>query len=144
VLVLPEDLRQQMRAHASECYPEEACGLIAGRGNAASLVCLVENELHSPVRFQMAPLSQLKAFLQMEEFEVELLGIFHSHPAGPDAPSRTDIAEFYYPGTATLILSPIPELDSTRVAHRSSKKPPDWQIKGFLIENDCFIPIELI
>jgi proteasome lid subunit RPN8/RPN11 len=134
-LILPEALRWQMRAHAGACFPEEACGLIGGVGDQARQVWPVENQLHSPVRFQMTPLSQLKAFLQMEKNGVELLGIFHSHPAGPDIPSQTDIAEFFYPGTPTLILSPTGE------PMRNTGE--NWQIKGFQIENDQAVEIEL-
>lgn len=141
-LVIPEELRKQLVEHAGQCFPEEACGLIGGVAGEARLVCPVENELHSPVRFRMAPLSQLKAFLQMDKYGVELLGIFHSHPTGPDGPSQTDIAEFYYPGTPVVILSPGPTIDLQRAAPPGNN-PGDWQIKGFLIENDRFVEIEL-
>lgn len=99
-----------MLAHVLACLPEEACGLLggqmAGSWAVAQLVIPVENVLHSPVRFRMDPAAQLAAFNRLDTLGMELIGIFHSHPTGPDSPSPTDLAEFAYPGTAFLIWSP--------------------------------------
>ncbi len=132
-----------MVAHANHCLPEEACGVIGGIDDLARLVLPVENELHSPVRFRMAPGSQLKAFEEMDKIEVELLGIFHSHPTGPAVPSPTDIAEFYYPGTVVIILSPAPDGKAADSTVENGVFFDGWQIKGFLIENDRFAEIKL-
>jgi proteasome lid subunit RPN8/RPN11 len=50
----------------------------------------------------MAPAEQIEAFSRMEAEGLDLLGIFHSHPAPPEAaaldhPSPSDIAESAYP-----------------------------------------------
>jgi proteasome lid subunit RPN8/RPN11 len=45
----------------------------------------------------MEPRAQWRAFQRMEAAGLELLGIYHSHPTGPDRPSPTDIAENMYP-----------------------------------------------
>jgi proteasome lid subunit RPN8/RPN11 len=66
----------------------------------------IENALHSPVRFCMAPAAQLQAFQALEADGLDLLAIFHSHPTGPREPSPTDLAEFAYPGVLSLILFP--------------------------------------
>lgn len=115
----------EMRAHVHACLPEEACGLLGGRfdGTKATVkvVIPVENVLHSPVRFRMDPREQLQAFNRLDDLGLELVGIFHSHPTGPDAPSATDLAEFYYPGVAFLIWSPGAE---------------GWQLRAFLIAGE--------
>ncbi len=98
--------RQQMCDHAGACLPEEACGLVGGVAGKARMVIAVTNQLHSPVRFRMDALEQLRAFQTFENAGLELIAIFHSHPNGPPAPSPTDIAEFNYPGVLALILSP--------------------------------------
>jgi proteasome lid subunit RPN8/RPN11 len=142
-LIIPKELVGLMSAHANRCLPEEACGLIGGLNGQARLILPVENELHSPVRYRMAPLSQLKAFQKMDENGVELTGIFHSHPNGPAIPSSTDIAEFYYPETTVVILSPATQGED----HGSTAGEPilsgNWQIKGFLIEIDRFVEVQL-
>lgn len=92
-----------MRVHVQACLPEESCGLLGGRSGQVSLVVPATNALHSPVRFRIDPAEQLAAFQRFESLGLELVGIFHSHPGGPDGPSGTDIAEAYYPEAVTLI-----------------------------------------
>lgn len=40
---------------------------------------------------------------------LQLMGIYHSHPNGDNAPSRRDIERAYYPDAAYIILSPLPD-----------------------------------
>lgn len=100
-----------MQYHVESLLPMEACGLVAGRlvlhGPAyATMVIPVPNDLNSPTRFHMDEQAQLAAFQQIELSNLELLAIYHSHPHGPGYPSKTDIAEFWYPDTLMLILTP--------------------------------------
>jgi proteasome lid subunit RPN8/RPN11 len=67
----------------------------------------------------MDPLEQLGAFESIESEQMDLLAIYHSHPAGPEAVSATDIAEAAY-----------------AVVHIVwSKQGEDWQARGFWIED---------
>jgi proteasome lid subunit RPN8/RPN11 len=86
--------------------PNEACGLLGGRGDVVEQVIAVENAAHSPVRYEMAPVQQLEAMLALENAGLELTAIYHSHPAGPATPSPTDVAEAYYPDSLYLIYAP--------------------------------------
>ncbi len=103
VLRLSNEHWTQIQVHASSLIPEEACGLVAGLNRISTQVFPVENELHSPVRFQMEPYGQLGAMEEIEEKGWEILAIYHSHPKGPPHPSPTDIAESYYPDSVNLI-----------------------------------------
>lgn len=94
-----------MRAHVAAEAPLEACGLLAGVGGRSVHVFRIENELASPTQFRMEARQQVDAFLQIEKNAWELLAIYHSHPAGPPSPSKTDLAEALYPGVAHLIWS---------------------------------------
>lgn len=106
---LPAGLYNEMIRHAATHYPEEACGLLAGtidgRIGRATRLYPVENVLHSPVAYEMEPLAQVRAMIAIESEGLELVGIYHSHPAGPASPSRTDVAQAYYPDAAQIILS---------------------------------------
>jgi proteasome lid subunit RPN8/RPN11 len=121
--------------HVRACLPEEACGMVGGQADGpvlyAEAVLPVTNELHSPVRFRMAPLEQLQAFQRLEERGLDLVALFHSHPAGPDRPSPTDLAEFAYPGVLTLIWS-------------RTVPGADWQLRGFWIDGGrvADVPVE--
>ena len=142
ILFLTDEHISHIIFHIESCLPEEACGLIGGIEGAAKLVVPVENELHSRVRFRMAPLDQLKAFDQIEGQGWELLAIFHSHPQGPPGPSPTDIAEFFYPGSAVVIVSPI---DREKVMDHSGKGLiwGKWQINAFVIDQNQVLTVKL-
>jgi proteasome lid subunit RPN8/RPN11 len=109
--------------------PEEACGLLLGKDGVVAKVIAVENELHSKVTFRMDPQGLLDAILLAEKVGFDITGIFHSHPAGPGYPSRTDIAMFFYPGSATVILSPGPQ---------------GWKCRAFMIEAGSSQEIPLV
>ncbi len=104
-LTLNRTLLNEMLAHVSGLWPEEACGLVGGRDGRAVRLYPVENVRHSPVAFEMEPLQQIRAMLAMEAEGLELIAIYHSHPSGPARPSPTDVALAYYPDAVQLILS---------------------------------------
>lgn len=116
-----------MRAYVEQQVPLEACGLLAGKNDQVEKVLLVRNQAQSPVRFVMDPHEQLRAFDWIEANGLELVGIFHSHPAGPAAVSATDIAEAAY-----------------EVVHLIwSRTRADWQARGFWIEQGRAIEVSL-
>ena len=86
-----------MQSHVQSCLPSEACGLLAGKAGVVERVMPIRNDAGSAVRFRMNPREQLAAFDSIDASGLELLGIFHSHPEGPESPSATDIAEAAYP-----------------------------------------------
>jgi proteasome lid subunit RPN8/RPN11 len=96
VLILkPEHLRA-MRLHVSAQAPLEACGLLAGKENSVEAVLRVRNADQSPVRFRMDAQEQYNAFEWIDAQGLDLVGIFHSHPSGPETVSPTDIVEAAY------------------------------------------------
>jgi proteasome lid subunit RPN8/RPN11 len=99
--------RKKMLAHVLACLPEEACGLVASDGQISKDVYPIRNELHSTTRFRMDPLEQFDAFMDMENQQLMLAGIFHSHPKGPGQLSERDIVEFAYPGVSMLLWYPV-------------------------------------
>ena len=96
---------QRIMDHLLGLCPLEGCGLMAGRKGVVQLIYQVTNRLNSPVAFEMDPAEQLAAMLDIEERELELLAIYHSHPHGPATPSSVDIKTNYYPETAQVIVS---------------------------------------
>ncbi len=119
-LTLSEEHCAAILAHAEAERPNEACGLLAGKGERVCRVYPVENVHHSPTVYEMNPAQQLAAFLDMEAAGWELIAIYHSHPAGPTQPSPTDIAQAYYPESIYVIVSPA--------------SGAAWQVRGFMIE----------
>jgi len=76
----------------------------------------------------MDPYAQLQAFEWIESHALELIGIFHSHPAGPETASATDIAEAAY-----------------EVVHIIwSRQNGRWNARGFWIENGQVTEVTLL
>ncbi len=96
---------EQMRDDVARRAPEEACGIVAGRGGQSRRVFEITNAERSPTRYRMAPEEQLQAMLAIEDRGWDLQAIYHSHPNGPEIPSPTDVAEAAYPEAIHLIWS---------------------------------------
>jgi proteasome lid subunit RPN8/RPN11 len=95
----------QMLDHLRRVYPHEGCGLLAGEDGFITQVYEVENHLASPTAYEMDPQQQLEAMIAIEELELELLAIYHSHPHGPHEPSAVDVFKAYYPESLYVIVS---------------------------------------
>jgi proteasome lid subunit RPN8/RPN11 len=87
---------QAMERHAAGQAPLEACGLLAGKKDTVEAVLKVRNAEQSQFRFRMDPQEQYDAFQWIEAKGLDLIGIYHSHPSGPETVSTTDIAEAAY------------------------------------------------
>jgi proteasome lid subunit RPN8/RPN11 len=105
VLILTPEQQQTIIAQALAEWPNEACGVLGGLAGRVLQVYPATNALQSPVEYLMEAQEQIKAFLDIEAHGWDLIGIYHSHPAGPPRPSQTDVARAYYPEAAYVILS---------------------------------------
>jgi [CysO sulfur-carrier protein]-S-L-cysteine hydrolase len=126
-LTLTNDQLQKMIAHVDSHAPLEACGLLAGLNSKVETVLEVTNRAQSAVRFVMDPIEQLNAFEWIEANGLELIGIFHSHPTGPETVSPTDIVDAAY-AVVYVILALSDDV---------------WHIRGFWIENGKFSEVTL-
>jgi proteasome lid subunit RPN8/RPN11 len=120
---------QAMLEHVRQWWPEEACGLLAGSGGLVERIYLIENVRHSRTDYYMDPHQQVKAMLEIEAAGWELGSIFHSHPAGPPLPSRTDIDRAYYPDAVYIILAPAAQ--------------EEWTMRGFEISDGQVREVQL-
>ncbi len=100
---------EQMQRHVEDCYPEEGCGILGGFDDRVEWVIPITNMLHSSTRFCMDPQEQVDAFFKIEEAGGKLIGIYHSHPTGPDFPSDSDIRASTLPEAVHIIWHPIDE-----------------------------------
>jgi len=98
VLVLTRDVYDAILDHATEAAPHEACGVLAGsRGLAnpdaatASSAHPTANVSETPrVRYEIDPEELLSVVDRIETADDNVVGFYHSHPAGPASPSDTD------------------------------------------------------
>jgi proteasome lid subunit RPN8/RPN11 len=110
--MFPEALRQELIDHAREGDPDEVCGILAGQENSIERVRRVRNTAdevgaerglfrdrqtdvatpgHSTVHYFMDPLDQLRAYDEIEELGLDVVGYYHSHTRTEARPSPTDV-----------------------------------------------------
>lgn len=127
ILKLTPDHWQEMYQHVESQAPLEACGLLAGKEDRVEKVIIVRNADQSPARFHMDPQEQYNAFNWMDVHGLDLVGIFHSHPTGPETASPTDIAEAAY-----------------QVVHVIwSREKQAWNARGFWIQKGKATEVDL-
>lgn len=108
VLTLSRNQFQLIQAHAESTYPEECCGLLLGKisTDTKTLVkvqatentwspevaqdCLAEPSLTKSHRYWIAPEAMLAGMRYARETDLEIIGIYHSHPDHPAIPSECD------------------------------------------------------
>ncbi|MFO6447890.1 Mov34/MPN/PAD-1 family protein [Erythrobacter sp. NE805] len=83
----------QMRAAAAAAHPREACGILLGEGSRITEARPAANVHPTPhTHFEIDPQALIDAHRAARAGGAAVLGYFHSHPAGPAAPSATDRA----------------------------------------------------
>lgn len=110
MLRVPRAILDDVYAHAREAAPREACGILAGRAEAGARVVArafrVRNAHPRPEsEYLLDPEEQLKVTLLVEdELGLDVVGYYHSHPAGPARLSATDEARATWPGASYLLV----------------------------------------
>jgi proteasome lid subunit RPN8/RPN11 len=78
---------------AAAAHPQEACGLLLGRGAHVIHATIAANVASSPAtRFEIDPAHLLAAHRAARGGGPVIIGYWHSHPTGMAWPSATDAA----------------------------------------------------
>ena len=102
------EILEQMMEHARRDAREECCGVLAGRDGVITRAFVATNAAANPVtRYEIAPKELFRLMREIRAAGLELLGIYHSHPASENQPSARDIELAYYPDAAYFIVSPL-------------------------------------
>ena len=122
--------RQLIVEHAYACHPEESCGLLAGSGNGdVQRAFPTTNILHSSTNYTIDPKQHLAAIREADQDEMEIVGVFHSHPHTAGYPSVTDVS-----------LAPDPTWLYVLVGMEDYESPT---VRGFRIQNGTITEVEL-
>jgi [CysO sulfur-carrier protein]-S-L-cysteine hydrolase len=91
-LILSGHLQEQILWHARKSQPNEAVGLLGGTPDGVVTVALpLPNIAVESKRFVADPFEQFCALRHLESEGLQLLAIYHSHPAGGAHPSEEDL-----------------------------------------------------
>jgi len=129
LIILPVCIQNRILDHMDKCEPEEACGLLSGKGDTIMEIVKITNILHQSDKFKMDGKEMMDAFFWMEQNSQELLAIYHSHPLGPAKPSETDINEDNYPDVVKII---------------GFKHSTVWALNGFIISGTKYKQIPIL
>jgi [CysO sulfur-carrier protein]-S-L-cysteine hydrolase len=107
MLTIPQDLYDQIVAHARADHPDEACGVLAGpaRSDRPERFIPMTNAARSPTFYEFDSTEQFRVWQEMEERDEEPVVIYHSHTATEAYPSRTDITLASEPGAHYVLVS---------------------------------------
>jgi proteasome lid subunit RPN8/RPN11 len=102
--------------HAREAWPYECCGLLLGTPATIAAAYRARNADQSPIRYLVCPEDHFAAIRFARSQGLEVVGAYHSHPAGRPHPSATDRDEAHGDGFTYVIAG-------TRRLRRSSWHP---------------------
>ncbi|MCM8756829.1 MAG: M67 family metallopeptidase [Candidatus Omnitrophica bacterium] len=105
MLILKKEFFEKIVNQSKRESPNEACGILAGKGQIVEKVYEMTNVDKSPSSFFMDAKEQLKAIKEIRSLGLEMLGIYHSHIASPAYPSAKDIELAFYPEVSYVIVS---------------------------------------
>jgi proteasome lid subunit RPN8/RPN11 len=101
---ISQALYDEMVAHALEDAPNECCGMIASRDGGAVAVHRAVNAAASPLRYEIDGQEQFRIQMAIDDADLELGAIYHSHTRTPPEPSQTDINLAFYPEAIYIIV----------------------------------------
>lgn len=134
MIVLSKKLFARLTSYAKSFNPQECCGYLLGRreitkqstnnstishiNNIAIDFFEVENIHPNPQYFfTFSPIDQLHTLQKAKEKNLEIIGIFHSHPNSPPFPSKQDCTYLYesFQSYCIISLRPIAHIASFRL-----------------------------
>ena len=119
MIALERSHYDEIVAHCQGEFPNEACGLVAGKEGIAVRVVPMRNADASPATYRFDPKEQFRVFDEMDDEGLDVYGIFHSHTHSEAYPSPTDRRQAFYPEAHYLSLSledrSVPQLRGFRI-----------------------------
>jgi proteasome lid subunit RPN8/RPN11 len=106
---IKKSLTDYIFSHGRREAPLEACGYLLGKDAIVASVLPLTNIDHSPEHFSLDPKEQFSAVRQARAEGLEILAVYHTHPASPARPSEEDIKLAYDPNIVYVIASLAPE-----------------------------------
>src|SRR5437868_7043237 len=110
-LLIPRPVLTAMLAQAAAELPNECCGLLGGVTHDSGRTLLavtchpLANAAASPTEFESEPRSMFAAMRELRRLGLDVVAVYHSHPAAPPVPSRTDLARNWSERVVNLIIS---------------------------------------
>ncbi len=129
MLKIPESVHRQIQAHGVAAYPYEGCGLLLGKLDgdkgqvveAKPLANVWPNEEEKRVRFKIDERAWISTEISAMSNDLDIIGVFHSHPDHPPIASPRDLAWAGFAGYSYLI---------TEIRDRAPLASRSWQLNA--------------
>jgi [CysO sulfur-carrier protein]-S-L-cysteine hydrolase len=146
MLQLTREQFEQIIQQGLEGKPLEICGLLAGAAHpplegesvghtVVEVVYPIESDDKSELTYTLNATQYLKAIKDIEARGLQVVGIYHTHPATEAFPSKTDVARAHWGDTDDLLF---PEYSYLIVSLRDPQNPEphSFKIRGRDIPGD--------
>jgi len=103
---IARELYDQIVAHARAEAPNECCGVVGTNGDGSAVrVFPATNKFASPLRFEIDEHDLIRIWRAIDEDDLELGAIYHSHTRTAPEPSQTDVnGAASWPGALWIIV----------------------------------------
>ena len=101
---LAKSLYDEIVEHARADAPNECCGMVATRDGEAVKVYPAMNAAASPLRYEIDGAEQYRIQMAIDDADLDLGAIYHSHTRSEPVPSQTDINLAFYPDALYIIV----------------------------------------
>ena len=89
-IILQQSYKKTLSQYSENQKPNESCALLFGKNNQVLDIFLTENIEESPINFTISNEQLIEGYKIAEDKNLEMIGIFHSHPNSEAYPSNTD------------------------------------------------------
>lgn len=93
-IILTGPQKQILENHANKQSPNESCAILVGNIEDNKVIVkdvfLTDNIEKSQINFTISPEQTLQGYTRAQKRDMEIVGIFHSHPSSEAQPSATD------------------------------------------------------
>ena len=89
-IILKQSDKKILVQHSESQKPNEACAILFGKEDEVLDIFFTDNIEESPINFTISNEQLIEAYKIAEDQNVEIVGIFHSHPNSDAFPSNTD------------------------------------------------------
>ena len=87
---LSQSDKKVLSEYSENQKPNESCAILFGKNDQVLDLFLTENIEKSPVKFTISNQQLIEGYRIAEEKNMDIVGIFHSHPDSDAYPSSTD------------------------------------------------------
>lgn len=105
MLSITKECKNKLVEYSKKEFPNEACGILAGKDGKIEKFYPVSNTDESAETFLMDSKEQLQVMKEIRNLGLEMVGIYHSHLETEAYPSPHDVKLAYYSEASYVIVS---------------------------------------